>query len=123
MEYIELSGAKYPIRFDFRALKEFKALTKSDVLKGFDAKDTDNLIVLTYVGLKSGFYFANPSAKECPITEEDISRMVAVSDMVIVISAFMKEVHGLLGSGEDNETPDKPGEIPGIASSASSTED
>lgn len=116
MEHIELSGAQYPIRFDFRALKEFKALTGADVLKGFDSQDSDNIVALTFTAIKSGYYFSNPKAVDCPITIEDVSRMVAFGDMVKVISAFMKEVQGIVPQATEGEsTPDKPGEIPGIA--------
>lgn len=116
MEHIELSGTKYPIRFDFRALKEFKALTGADVLKGFDAKDSDNILALTYTAIKSGYYFTNPKAQECPITQEDVSRVVGIGDMQKIIAAFMQEISGIVpkDSEGDSESPDKPGEIPGI---------
>lgn len=117
MEHIELSGTKYPIRFDFRALKEFKALTGADVLKGFDSQDINNIVALTYTAIKSGYYSTNPKAAECPITEEEVSRNAEFKDMVKIINAFMKEVQGIIPQSKEGEgeSPDKPGEIHGIA--------
>jgi hypothetical protein len=111
MENIELSGKKYPIRFDFRALKEFKSITKNDVLKSFDAKDTDNIITLTWVAVKSGYFFSNPNATECSITEEEIARHISFGEMQKIISAFMTEIKGLLspGSGDGDDPGEKSG--------------
>jgi hypothetical protein len=114
MDNIELSGKKYPIRFDFRALKEFKALTGNDVLKEFDPKDSHNIVILTYTALKSGFFFVNPSAQACPITEEDVSRLLSIRDVSKVIAAFMEEVNSIGAPDSDNNS-DVPGEIPGVA--------
>jgi hypothetical protein len=125
MDCIELSGTKYPVRFDFRALKEFKTITKNDVLKSFDAKDTDNIIILTYVAIKSGYYFTitNPNAAECPITEEQVARAVEMKDMVTVIQSFLGQIKPMMPKEvvEAMES-EEPGEIPGIDLKASPLE-
>lgn len=123
MDNIELSGKKYPIRFDFRALREFKALTKNDVLKNFDAKDTDNIITLTYVALKSGFFFTNPNAQDCPINEEQVSRLVSLSDMKQVIKALVDDLRPMMPKEVvDAMDSEDEGEIPGIDLNASPSE-
>lgn len=110
MEKINLSGKEYPIRFDFRALKEYKAITKNDILISFD-QNTDNVVTLTYVALKSGFMEENPNATNFNLDEEGVSKIVALGDMMKVVNAFLKEIGKVKGdvTGEASQ----PGEILG----------
>jgi hypothetical protein len=112
MEKIKLSGKEYPIRFDFRALKEYKSITKNDLLVDFE-QSTDNVAALAYVALKSGYYEENPNASDFNLNEESVSRICAVGDLMKIVNAFMKEINQV--KGEDDKNEQKPGEIPGTA--------
>lgn len=111
---IQLSGKNYPIRFDFRALKEFKGLTGHDVLKGFDAKDTDHIITLTYTALKSGFILNNPNS-ECLLTIDQVSQMISLRDMKRVIDAFLNEVKDLKSTQDESGGEESRGKMLGAA--------
>jgi hypothetical protein len=114
MESINLSGNNYPIRFDFRALKEYKSISKNDALTGFQ-NNTENIVTLTYCALKSGHMFKD-KRNDFTLTEEQVSEILGVRDMFKVVDAFMKEV-GIDLNKSDNEHAEAPkeGEASGIA--------
>jgi hypothetical protein len=112
MDNINLSGKNYPIRFDFRALKEYKSISNNDALTGF-VNNTDNIVTLTYCALKSGQLF-NDKKVEFTMTEEDVSSILGVGDTMKVVNAFLEEV-GVKGDQDkaDKSEPEKPGEVSG----------
>jgi hypothetical protein len=110
MESIKLNGKDYPIRFDFRALKEYKSKTKNDVLVKFDSS-TDNIITLSYCSLKSG---ALNNSEEFGMSEEDVSKLVTIKDMMLIV-AGLKEELGISDDDDKKESTLKPGEASGTA--------
>jgi hypothetical protein len=101
MDEIQLSGKAYPFRFDMRALKEYKAKTKNDILIGFD-QSTENVIALTFCAIKSGLKFRGEDFSK--LTEDDIADIVTVADLKLITSALISQV----GGGGDDQGEAKP---------------
>lgn len=102
MDTINLSGKNYPIRFDFRALKEYKSISKNDVLLGFE-QTTENIITLTFCALKSGHLFS--STTEFAMSEDGVSSVLSLPDMANVVKALIEQL------GVSNLNDDKPKEV------------
>lgn len=115
MDKIQFLNKDYPIRFDFRALKEFKTITGNDVLKTFDSSDTDNIITLAFTALKSGHFLQNPTSPEFPLTIEHVSSLISLRDMKKIVDAFTEEVSEMI-KDQQGATGEAPGEILGTAS-------
>jgi hypothetical protein len=88
MTNINLSGKNYPLRFDMRALKEYKSISKNDVLVQFD-NNTDNVVTLTYCAIKSGYLFEKQTFT---ITEEEVSSMIELSDISKITKALIEQL-------------------------------
>lgn len=110
MHYIELNGEKYPLRFDMRALKEYKSLSGNDVLVGFDHK-TENIIHLAFCGIKSGFLLEKMEFK---MTDEELSSVIGIGDLKKLINSLHEQM-GIDINKKDalEKTQDAPGEIYG----------
>jgi hypothetical protein len=88
MDYITLSDKQYPLRFDLRALKEYKAKTKNDVLEEFKAT-TENIIALAYCAIKSGYKFSNEDGSK--LTEELVADITTVRDLKKITAALIAQ--------------------------------
>jgi hypothetical protein len=110
MQTIELSGDKYPIRFDFRALKEYKAITKNDVLTGFES-NTENVITLTYCALKSGHIYNKKTQFE--LTEDAVAGIIDVSDLNKITTLLVQQIG--FNNPKEKEEQEESGETSGIA--------
>jgi hypothetical protein len=88
MTNINISGKNYPLRFDMRALKEYKSLTKNDVLVQFE-NNSDNVVTLTYCAIKSGYLFDKATFT---ITEEEVAEMLLISDIEKITNALIYQM-------------------------------
>jgi hypothetical protein len=114
MDSIKLSDSKsYPLAFDVRGMKEFKAKTGCDILTQLNPIDTDHLFALAFVFLKSGHFNMNPTSQEFPLNEDQLSRLLTLPSMTEIAKGYTETLKVLQGDKVENGESEKPGEILG----------
>lgn len=87
MDYIKLSDKDFPVRWDFMALKEYKAMTKNDALVKFE-NSTENVIALAFCGIKHGHRFLS---EKFELKSEDIAGLMLPRDIHAIVDLFAKQ--------------------------------
>ena len=87
MDHVTLSEKEFPVRWDFLALKEYKAMTKNDALVSFE-NSTENVIALAFCGIKHGYRFLGEKFDMKP---DEIAGLMLPRDLAVIVQLFAKQ--------------------------------
>ena len=94
IEYIEINGEKYPLRFDTWSLMHLEKYTKKNIflyLKDTEAITSSEFLVnLTYSGIFGGLDLDDD--KDMTITRKEIARNLTPLDFEVIITVFGKQM-------------------------------
>ena len=108
IEYIEINGEKYPLRFDTWSLMHLEKYTKKNIfiyMQDTDAVTSSEFLVnLTYSGIFGGLDLDED--KDMPISRKEIARNLTPLDFEKVITTFGQHM-AAKGGDEKKKKPEK----------------
>ena len=94
MNEIQLNGKSHKIRFNFNALKDFKAINGGSALDIADL-DVGTILDLTFVGLKEAHRIeckANGKPNDFALDVEDLGEMLSMDMTEQITSIFISDM-------------------------------
>ena len=110
IKYIEIGGAKRPVRYNHNALEEFEEITGLSMMDETiiaALKKVKNQKALAFCGLKHGFLEANDYSADFPESLVTVGRWLNVTNVYSIFDAYRKDTEGYVEPEEEADADAK----------------